>query len=308
MKTSWKINQVLTGSAKRFIAQSPYAALRIAPVLYVAVQAAQYGVFDPLNDLDIPKLTPRAPSTEAKRGYMKLSNDMFGTKEYEFEMPVDDRIKAIYDSVLDADSAASNTAAHIVLFNHEVRVKTLIDGAGIANANVGVKWNAANSDPIADADAIRETIRLGCGMNPNLVTCSVPVFNVLKSHPKILERIKYTQNSMNITPALVAQALGVDMLNVAGAIQNVAAEGQALQPQDLWGDSVYFSVTNPGQDLMALNLVRTFQWTGNGNGRSAALIKSYYDDHVESLIHKAKHDVDERIVCAAAGYRLGDVL
>lgn len=308
MKSSWKINQVLTGAAKRFIVMSPYAGMRIAPLLYVAVQAAQYGVFDPANDLNIPKLTPRAPSTAAKRGFMKISNDMFGTKEYEFEMPIDDRIKAIYDSVLDADTAASNTAAHIIMFNHEVRVKTLIDGAGIANANVGTKWNAANSDPIADADAIRETIRLGCGVKPNMVTCSEPVFNVLKSHPKILERIKYTQNAINVSPSLVAQALGVDVLNIAGAIQNVAAEGQALQPTDLWGDSVYFSVTNAGQDLMALNLVRTFMWTGNNNGRNPALVKSYYDDITESLVHKAKHDTDERLICAAAGYRLTDVL
>lgn len=307
MKTSWQINPVINGAAQRFVVnQDGYVGLKIAPPFYTGIKSAQYGVFDAANALNIPRIRPRGPSAQAQRGAMVLSNDSFNCKEYPFEMPVDDRQREIYSVSLDADKAAATTAAHIVMTNHEIRVKALIDGSGIANANVGTKWNAAGANPIADADAAKELIRLGCGVTPTDLTTSISVFNVLKEMPSILDKIKYTQKGI-VTPDLLAPIFGVSRFNVAGVIENVASEGQATQPADIWGDSVYFSCTNSSQDLMAMNLLRTFLWTF-ATGRNPVGIKSRRDDDVNSDIHQAFHDADERITGAACGYRLNDVL
>lgn len=307
MRSKWQMNPILTGTAQRFaINQSGYVGLKIAPPFYTGTNSAQYGVFDAENLLNIPKIKPRQPSTQAQRGTMVLSNDVFNCKEYPFEMPVDDRQRAIYANSLDADNAAVTTSTHIVLTNHEQRAKALADGANVAHSVPATKWNAAGANPIADVDAAKEAVRLACGLTPTLMTISVTVFNVLKELPAILDKIKYTQKGV-VTAELLAGVFGVNEVAIAGVIKNVASEGQAVQPADIWGDSVYLTVSNEAQDLMALNFARTFIWT-QFTGRTPIAVKSRRDDAVDSDIHRAFQDADERLCGGVCGYRLDDVL
>lgn len=313
MKSNVTRNPALTATFNKFVASAAgFVGLRLAPLFKTGQQAAFYYVFDRENFLNIPRLSARAPGTPYGRTVMKLSDATYGCKNYGHEVPVADEEREKYAVAFDADQAAIRRNGHIILFNHEVRVKTLVDGAGVPTSNVGVKWDAyanAASDPIGDVKAAKRVIQVNCGIAPNTLVMSQQVYDVLTEHPKL--KAIYTNTDGPLTREQVRKAFEVENLEIAGAVENIANEGQALNPAYLWGDNVYLAVTNQSQDLQAPNLARTFQWNVagmGGGGEVGSLVESYREDAVDADIHRIKHHTDERLVGAEMGYRLGDVL
>lgn len=313
MKSSVQYNPALTATFNKFVMSADgFIGAKLAPMFRSGLQATFYYVFDRENFLNIPRLQARAPGTPYPRTSMKLSADTFGCKNYGSEIPVADEERAKYASAFDADQAAVKRNGHIILFNHELRVKTVVDSNGVPNSTPAVKWDAyanAASDPVGDVKAAKRVIAVNCGIEPNTIAMSKLVYDVLTEHPKI--KGLYENTDGPLTREQIRKAFEIDKLEIAGAVENIANEGQALNPAYVWGDNVYLAVTNPSQDLQAPNLARTFHWAmpgGSGSGEVGSLVESYRDDNVDSDIHRIKHHTDERIVGAEMGYRLNDTL
>ena len=143
-------------------------------------------------------------------------------------------------------------------------------------------------------------------MPANTMVISRTVFEVLKQHPQIVEKIKYSQNAI-LTAQLIAAVFEVEQLLVAGGIENTAQEGQTITADFLWGKSVVLAHVEDTPDLMAPNFGRTFGWTGEV-GQDGVLVESYRQDNIRSDVHRARQDVDEKIIGAKAGYHLSAVL
>ena len=301
------VNPVLTITAVKFIQNaSAFIGRRLFPLFMTREQAANYYVFDRENMLDVPTNIRRAPGAAYSRSVMKLSEDSYNCREYGHEEPVDDRERAKYASALDADRASVTRASNIIMVNHELRVKALATGSGVPNSGISTKWDGISPDPIGDVDAAKEVIRKGCGLTANLMAINQDTFNVLKELPIILDKIKYTQRGI-VTAELIAAVFGVENLLVAGSVINGAAEGQTISPADIWSDDVILAHVENSQDLQAPNFGRTFAWIGQ-TGPDGVIIESYRDEPKRSDVHRARHDVDEKLVGAECGYRLSDVL
>lgn len=93
------------------------------------------------------------------------------------------------------------------------------------------QWNDyTNSDPVSDVNDAKEAIRQQTGVYPNVFEISAAVFRVLKEHPKILDKIKYTQQGV-ITTDLLASVFEVEKVVVGTAI----ATDDSGVSADLWG-------------------------------------------------------------------------
>lgn len=313
MKSNVQYNPALSATFNKFVASaSGFIGLRLAPLFKSGQQATFYYVFDRENFLNIPRLTARAPGTPYQRTTMKLSDATFGCKNYGTEIPVADEERAKYAVAFDADQAAVKRNGHIILFNHEIRVKAIYDSNGVPNSTPAVKWDAyanALSDPVGDVKAAKRVIAVNCGIEPNTIGMSKLVYDALTEHPKI--KGMYENSDGPLSREQIRKAFEVDNLEVAGAVENIANEGQALNPAFLWSDNVYLAVTNPSQDLQAPNAARTFHWQvagGSGSGEVGSIVESYRDDGVDADIHRVKHHTDERIIGAEMSYRLNDTL
>lgn len=313
MKSNVTRNPALTATFNKFVASAAgFIGLRLAPIFKTGEQAAFYYVFDRENFLNIPRLAARAPATPYGRTTMKLSDAAYACRNYGHEVPVADEERAKYAVAFDADQAAIRRNAHIILFNHEVRVKTLFDSNGVPNSGVTVKWDDfadADSDPVGDVKAAKRVIAINCGIEPNTLAMPKLVYDKLTDHPKL--KAFYTNTDGPLTREQIRKAFEVDSLEIAGAVENVANEGQALNPAYLWGDNVYLAVVNPSQDMQAPNAARTFQWNvagGSGGGEIGSLVESYREDNVDADIHRIKHHTDEKLTGAEMSYRLNDVL
>lgn len=301
------LNPLLTGIATRFMAGLPLAGLRIAPVLNTNLHASAYYVYDTSNFTNVPLDIRRGLSTGFKRLTSKLSDDTFLCKDYGIEEPIDNSELAIYGSIFNADKSAMERALRVVAINHEIRVRNICR-ALTATASPSTKWNASSGTTIiADVQAAKNAVQASIGIDPNLMTIPRDVYNALRVAPEILERYKYSEGGQ-VTKAQLEALFEMEIV-VAQDIINGAAEGQAASLGGIWTDEVVISYSNPGQDIKALNFMRTFNWTGvDGSGPNGISSYTYPDDVIDSRIVRARQWTDEKVVASGAAYYLSNVL
>jgi hypothetical protein len=309
MKSNVTFNPVLAATFRKFLTAAEGLVGRvIAPIFNTGEQSANYYVFDAANTLNTPRLKPRAPGDTFSRSAMVLSGDFYNCKHYGHETPVPDEFRKKYASAFDADRAAIERNAQIIMINHELRVKELVDGAAITSSTPAIKWDAyttAGGDPVGDIATAKEVVRTQCGIRPNTLVVSETVYQKLRFHPAIRKTF-YGNTDGVVTKEMLRAIFEVDTFAVAGAVQNMAAEGQAISPADIWGDNALLCVSASVPALDAPSAFRTFVW--NGGGDAGTTVETYREDARDCDIHRSKHHTDEKLTGAEMAYRFTDVL
>ncbi|HMJ91672.1 MAG TPA: hypothetical protein VK530_17755 [Candidatus Acidoferrum sp.] len=300
-------NPVLSGIFNKFMRdEAGFVAEVLAPTFNTALQSAQYYVFDKENFLLIPTNIERAPGAIHKRVGMKVSDDNYFCKNYGIAMPVPDEDRQRYSIALNADTAAIKRITDILKVNRELRVKTLVTNtAAVANASPAIKWNDSGCNPRTDVDAGKESVRKGCGHRVNTMVISETVRLNLSQNAEVRKAFQLAIGGV-LTMEMLKAYFEIPNIVVAGTVLATSAEGAATTADDIWTDDVVLAHVEPSQDLMAMNLARTFNWTGVGS--IDAPVKSWRDDDAVSDIHQADHATAEKIVAAPCGYLLTDVL
>ena len=308
MKSNAHFNQVLSTTAGEYAnTRKGFVAGTLFPAFPTGVQAGQFPKFKKENLLNIPRLKARAPGAPYPRINLEISDGKFATNDYGAEIPLDDRQKKIYKTQLDADRAKVITGTRALLVNKEVRARDLVQAAAIPNSVPGTKWDQAGADYYGDIDAAKEVVFENCGMDVNTMILPRTVFNNIKHHDSILERIKYSQRGVT-TEDILAELFGVERLVIAGAVENTANEGQPLNISKIWGNNVTLAYVDASMDMESPTFARTFAWTGNSPGNGEFAVKTYREDKANSYVHQMMHDVEENIVSEACAYNLNDVL
>jgi hypothetical protein len=128
-----------------------------------------------------------------------------------------------------------------------------------------VLWDDdANSDPFTDVAYAQTTILTNTGMLPNTFLMSWPVYQALRKHPLVVDRIKYTNPAFagTITPQLLAQAFAVDRVIISRAVYNSAAEGLTASMAFVAGKHALLCYSAPAPGLMIPSAGYTFGWQG----------------------------------------------
>lgn len=97
-----------------------------------------------------------------------------------------------------------------------------------------IKFSNDNSDPIAFVDNEKTEMNQISGRTPNRMALGINVFNSLKVHPAVLERVKYggsTANPASVTENVLAQLFEVEKVAVLRSIMNNPA---VLSPCTVW--------------------------------------------------------------------------
>lgn len=101
----------------------------------------------------------------------------------------------------------------------------------------------ANSDPISNILTGRKTVRDNCGFPADTAWCEYDVFETLRVHPQIWDRLGFKYNqSGQLTQDNVASALNVDRLLVFKGVYDSSSEGQTKSITPIWGKHLWFGV------------------------------------------------------------------
>lgn len=146
--------------------------------------------------------------------------------------------------------------------------------SGIDNTSLSgkqfIKFSNGNSDPIAFIDERKTAMQESTGRMPNRLAMGANVFNALKIHPAILERVKYggsTANPASVTMNVLAQLFGVDKLVVLQSIMNKADMGADAEMQFIGDPNAFllaYTTNAPSIDEPSAGYIFTWDMLGNG--------------------------------------------
>ncbi len=134
-----------------------------------------------------------------------------------------------------------------------------------------IKFSNANSDPVSFVDEKKTSMEESTGRMPNRLALGVNVFNALKKHPAILERVKYggsTANPASVTLNVLAQLFEIDRITVQRSIMNKAGLGQAARMEYIGDPNAFllaYATDAPSIDEPSAGYIFTWDMLGNGN-------------------------------------------
>jgi hypothetical protein len=290
-KSDVHVDRPLTNMSVAFLQdQRDFVASRVFPMLPVAKQSDQFFVYDKKQWFrsDSQKRAPGTPS--AGSGYT-LSTDSYRADVWAVHKDVDDQTRANADVPINVDREAVDFVMQQQLIRKEKEWMAAYFTTGIWSSDFtpGTLWSAASSDPIKDVRAQKRVIFRQTGRMPNKLVVSPDVDDILKDHPTIVERIKYTQFA-DVDNQILARLLGLEEYLVANAIEDMEpeSEGGVEDLQHLASKDALLVYAAPRPGIMTPSAGYTFAWTGlfgaseQGNRIKRFRMEELASDRVES--------------------------
>lgn len=306
------VNAPLTNISVAYMQdQTKFIAGKVFPMVPVQKQSDRYYVYT-RADFNRDEMKVRAPATESRGGGYRLDN----TPTYfcdirAFHRDIDDVTRSNADSVLNLEREASLYLTLKYLINLEVNWASSFFAASVwgtdkTGGSDFTKWSDSASTPIEDVEEWKATILEDTGFEPNSLVLGRWVFNALKNHPDILDRIKYTGGQTNPakgTLQLLAQLFELDNVYVMNAIRNTAAEG-ATESSSFIGSGtsalLVHAASSPG--LMTPTGGYTFVWSNYlGAGAQGQRISSFRMEHLKSDRYEIEAAYDQVVVGSDLG-------
>ena len=259
-----------------FQSNDAYVADKVFPMVPVQHQTDVYFRWSKA-DFFRDEAQQRADATESAGTGSNLDTAGYSAKVWALHQDIGPQVRANADPSVDLDMAVTRTLMQKLLIRRDRFFMTAYmttgvwgtDAVGTANGTPGTTspafWDDdANSDPFTDISVAQTTILQNTGMMPNVLLLAWPVYQALRKHPLVIDRIKYTNPAYagTITPQLLAQAFAVDRIVVSMAVYNSAAEGVAASMSFVAGKNALLCYAAPQPGLMVASAGYTFGWQG----------------------------------------------
>lgn len=290
------VNAALTNISVAFMQEeNSFVADRVFPIVPVPKQSDRYFVYNK-GDFFRSEAQLRAPgSASAGTGFSIDNTPSYFADVYAIHKDIDDQIRANSDAAINPDRDATLFVTQQLLLRREITWANTFFSAtagwtgSTTAANVAVgnllngAWSAAGSTPIEDVDQQSDAMQRLTGHRPNKLVVGTQVHRVLKNHPDVLDRIRYTQEGI-VTEQLLASLLGVDEYMVARATNNTANSGAAdVMAMIAVQNSALLCYAAPNPGLMTPSAGYMMAWNGFlGAGPSGNRIKRFRMEHLAS--------------------------
>ena len=271
------IDRALTNMSVAYMQDSSaFIADKVFPIVKVKRQSDVYYGYNK-GDFMRDEAQLRGAATESAGGDDGVeASDPYYCRKHAFRKDVTPEERANYDEPLNADSDAADFVSQKMLIRREMEWAskffksgiwgTEIEGASAVSEGKVIYWNEATSDPIGDVTGASVKMASTTGYKPNTLVLSPFVFNALKNHEDILDRIKYTQKGI-VTEDLLATLFGVERVLVAWSVVNSAAKGAKDDIGFIMGKHALLCYSNPTPALKKPSAGYIFAWTGlEGSG------------------------------------------
>ena len=277
---------------------------QLFPVVPVSRQTNRYPIFGKerfkLYD------DSRRPGAEAiERPSWRLSNDVYFCDGHAQKEAIPDELKANSD-VPDIEIQTTEDLTDAIWLRHEKAVFDNVFGAGStvpATTLSGTsQWSDyVNSDPVVAVEQQKTAIYKAIAKVPNTLLVGYPAYLSLRSHPKILDRFKYSQTAV-LQPDHLKSAFDLDNFWVAGALKDTANLGQPSALDFVWGKNAVLAYVppQPGRRTIALGL--TFMWLYDGGSNQGFLVKRYREEKRTADIIETQVYYDPKVVVAVSAY------
>lgn len=240
------IDPILTEVARGYVNSLP-----VGQLLFPRVPVSQRGgriITFGKEDFMLYNNLQRAPGQNTKRVQFGYAGAAFALLDYSLEgqVPIETQQEAEAVPGIDLAQRTIVGVQNIMANRLEIAQAALATNAANYGANNKVtlagtaQWSDTSgvSDPFADIEAGKESIRSQTGQYPTTMVIGPKVFSRLKVHPKIVGRLQYTTTAI-ATEEILAALFDIPQLKVGRAVYATDA-GQFV---DAWGKDVVMAYT-----------------------------------------------------------------
>lgn len=263
-----------------------YIADKVFPIVPVEFQSDLYYKWSK-DDFFRDEAQKRADGQESAGSGLTLTTDSYSAAVWALHKDIGDQMRKNADPAVDIEVAVTRALMQKLLIRRDRLFATNYLGTSIWGTDITgsatptgaqvYQWSdGANSDPFTDVATGQTTILQNTGQEANTLVLGYPVYQALRRHPLVIDRIKYTMqaDARAITPELMAAAFDVERVLVAKATYNTSNEGASSPSYSFAvGKVALLCHTASAPGLMVPSAGYIFGWAGlegnNADGISA---------------------------------------
>ncbi len=288
-----------------------YVGPHIAPEVLVRKQSGRYFVHDPDGESFRPTTDARAPGAEASEVDFRLSHDSYYCDDHALTSVIPDEERENADAPLQPEIDRTEFLTDKILLNMEHRLAGALrePGAlpGMDVAAEDTPWDEEAADPPAIVEEARGAILRAVQQPPNVLVLSQSVYTALRHHPKVTERVKYT-NSGAVGPGALAELLDVERVLVARAVYNAASPGQEPDMRPIWGVDALLLYVPRRVGLKTVAPVITFAWSQAAGTSRGASVQTWREERRKATMIRVQKYYDRKIAAPGAAYILRNAI
>ena len=280
--TDVHVSAALTNVSVAFFQdEDNYIADKVFPMVPVQHQTDQYFVWS-IGDFNRDEAQQRADGAESAGSGFNLTTQSYNAAVYALHKDIGPQLRANADPAIDIDVTTTRALTQKLLIKRDRIFVTKFLQTGLWTGGVGgtdavgtqggrpgtttpPKWSDdANGDPITDIAIAQTSILQNTGFMPNRLVLGWPVYQALRKHPLIIDRIKYTSrpDAKDITPQLLADVFDVEEVIVSKGVYNAAAEGLTNNMNFIVGSNALLCFAAEAPSLNEPTAGYTFAWSG----------------------------------------------
>ena len=216
----------------------------------------------------------RAGTESAGSGYRMSSDTYFAVKDaIHKDIDLDDLQEASTQHGFAMREDATQWVAQQLMLYREVDwvsnyFAASVWDTGITPANLWSDY--VNSTPIQDIDHAKKTILQNTGKVANSLTLGYEVWQKLKEHPDIVDRVKHTSRDA-VTTQMVANLLELERLVVAKSVYATNEEGGTGVYDFIHGKHALLNYVNPNPSKLRPSAGYAFNWLGLNPGMNSSV-------------------------------------
>lgn len=203
-------------------------------------------------------------------GY-KVDEGSYSAVEWALEHVIDDRQRDNTDAPIKLEENATRLLSQkqmirldrlwaTTFFVPSAWTTLRVGTASTPGANQFLQFDDANSDPIGTIDEAKDAMFQLTGFMPNTLVLGAGVRRVLRSHPDIADRIKYTGVGL-ADERKMAELFDVANVMTARSLYNAANEGAADDFQYIVGSNgMWLGYIEPTPSIDSPTAIATFAW------------------------------------------------
>ena len=258
--------------------ESSYISEAVFPMVPVQHQTDKYFVWSKA-DFFRDEALKRADATESAGSGVNLTTQSYSADVWALHQDIGAQIRSNADPAVELDVAVTKQLMQKLMIRRDRIFATSFmaasvwsqdvtgttAGSGTVGTTTTVQWDDdAASDPFTDIATQQTYILTNTGFLPNKLVLSWAVYQALRKHPLIIDRIKYTSATFagTITPQLLAEAFDIEEVVVSKAVYNTAAENVTASMSLINSKNALLVYTPSAPGLMIPAAGYTFGWQG----------------------------------------------
>lgn len=297
---------------------STYVADRCCSLARVEKQSDKYPVWNK-GDFFRSEMDKRADGDKSEGSGQRMSTATYFAEVYALHTLLTDRQRK--NSDVDVESAKVRYLMNQTKLKRDKIFATncfatsiwsgFTDQTGVAagpGANQFVQWDDyTNSTPITDITEKVVDLELAAGVPgvKMIAVTNTAVFEKLRHHPDLLDRIKYTagvERPADVSPDAMAAVFGVDELIIAKAVENTAAEGATASMSRVFDDGFLLMYKSDSAGDETPTAATLFGWSEFDQVTpEGAAIFQWYDEARRATVMECEMACDIKVTAADLG-------